>query len=136
MRFTTDIAVTEKNKAEHLQLFTEHRLTGETGEQTKAFQGGLGVFFKDELLRQVRTSCTPADVVLLLCGNPAIDVADWRAHTNHTGGLAAGDELATWFWSVVGGLDNEHRAKLLHFSTGSSRAPAGGFAQLQGYGFM
>ena len=90
------------------------------------------VFLKGELLAQLRTFCTPADVVLLLCGNPAIDVADWRASTTYTGGLAAGDELVAWFWSMVGALDNEHRAKLLHFSTGSSRAPAGGFAQLQG----
>ena len=130
---TIDIAVTEENKVEYLRLFTEHRLAGETREQTRAFRGGLGVFFKDALLEVVRASCTPADVVLLLCGNPAIAVADWRAHTKYTGGLAAGDELAAWFWSVVEGLDGEHRAKLLHFSTGSSRSPAGGFAQLQGY---
>ena len=126
------VLVTEESKAEYLQLFTEHRLVGEAREQTRAFQGGLGVFFKEDLLRQLCASCTPADVVLLLCGNPAINAADWQSNTTYAGGLSAGHELVTWFWSVVGALDNEHRAKLLHFSTGSSRAPAGGFAQLQG----
>ena len=128
-----DITVNEANKAEYLQLFTEHRLVGETRGQIKAFQNGLGVFFGGDLLVQLRTSCTPADVLLLLCGNPEIDAADWRGHTQYTNGLTKDDQLVGWFWSVVGAFDNEHRAKLLHFSTGSSRAPAAGFAQLQGY---
>ena len=117
----------------YLKLFAEHRLVGETREQIQAFRGGLSVFFGDELLQTLRQCCTPADVQLLLCGNPDIDVADWAANTLYTHGLTADAVLVRQFWSVVEGFGNEHRAKLLHFCTGSSRAPATGFAQLQGY---
>lgn len=42
------------------------------------------------------------------------------------------DDIIVWFWRLVGGLQQEERALLLKFSTGSPNVPAGGFSQLQG----
>ena len=38
-----------------------------------------------------------------------------------------------WFWAVLRGMSNEDRSTVLHFCTGSARAPAAGFANLMGY---
>merc|ERR1712232_893366 len=37
-----------------------------------------------------------------------------------------------WFWQCVREWDNEKRARLLQFVTGSCRLPVGGFADLYG----
>ena len=37
-----------------------------------------------------------------------------------------------WFWRIVEGYDEEMRARLLQFVTGSSRVPLQGFKALQG----
>ena len=57
-----------------------------------------------------------------------IDIADWRAHHQSD----CSDQINEWFWRLVDELDNEQRAKLLQFATGTSRLPFGGFAELQG----
>ena len=38
----------------------------------------------------------------------------------------------TWFWRIVARYDEEMRARLLQFVTGSSRVPLQGFKALQG----
>lgn len=38
-----------------------------------------------------------------------------------------------WFWDVVESYSHEERARLLQFSTGSSRLPAQGFKALESY---
>lgn len=37
-----------------------------------------------------------------------------------------------WFWQFVKQTDNEKRARLLQFVTGTCRVPVGGFAELMG----
>ena len=37
-----------------------------------------------------------------------------------------------WFWQYIRALDNEKRARLLQFVTGTCRIPVGGFAELLG----
>ncbi|PAV93602.1 hypothetical protein WR25_10254 [Diploscapter pachys] len=36
----------------------------------------------------------------------------------------------TWFWEWVRSLDQEKRARLLQFVTGTCRVPVGGFSEL------
>ena len=127
------IAVAEDNRLEYLQLMVEHRLVGGLQKQVAAFRNGLGVFFQDGVLDELRQLFDPADVQLLLCGTADIDVDGWQQSAEYEGGLDAGMAEATWFWAAVRALSAEHRAKLLHFSTGSSRAPAAGFTALRGY---
>ena len=87
-----------------------------------------------------------------------MDLDDWKAHTEYTGGFlesstlvrqargtaihtspcvdrkeTPGDSQVRWFWEAVQGMSNEERSKLLFFCTGSARPPASGFASLMGY---
>jgi len=126
------IPVTEANRMEYLQLFVEQRLVGEIRAQVKAFRDGLSVFFGPELLGKLRGVCSPAECQLLLCGTADIDVDDWEQSCEYEG-IPIDSAEAKWFWRAVRSLSDELKAQLLQFCTGSSRAPAAGFSQLQGY---
>jgi hypothetical protein len=65
----------------------------------------------------------------------AIDVADWRRHTEYLGEYARLGErhrVIRWFWeAVTHTLDEAQRARLLQFTTGGGSVPAQGFKGLQ-----
>ena len=135
-------AVTEDNRLEYLELLVNQRLIGDIQEQVSALRQGLDVFFKTperpphwqiSLKEDFRRLCTPVDALLLLCGAGNIDLDDWEQNTAYTGELTASSSEARRFWNVVRSLTAAHQAKLLHFCTGSSRAPAAGFEALRGY---
>ena len=128
-----EIAVNEENKNEFLQLFVENRLLGSIRPQIDAFRGGLAVFFNEEMLAKLRVECRPIDIKLLLCGAPEIDVDDWEASAEYSGGFSADSEQVGWFWLVVRGMNEEERARVLDFCTGSACPPATGFHFLMGY---
>ena len=69
----------------------------------------------------------------MLCGVAEIDVDDWQSSTKYDGGYSAESDQVKWFWAEVRRMTSEDRGKLLHFCTGSARAPATGFANLTGY---
>jgi E3 ubiquitin-protein ligase HACE1 len=127
-----EIGVTSANLEEYLQLWVEHRLVGSIRPQVKAFQNGIGVFVPAELRRQLRDCCTACDFQLMVSGTPQIDVADWEASTVYSDGLGPESAVVAWFWTIVQAMDQAEQAALLHFVTGSSRAPADGFTQLMG----
>ena len=73
------------------------------------------------------------EVELLLHGLPNIDMADWTANTEYTGEFSgnSGHRVVGWFWDIVKGWEQEQRAKLLQFVTGTSGVPVQGFGSLQ-----
>ena len=68
---------------------------------------------------------------LMIGGLGKIDLDDWKKHTRlkHCGWDS---NIVRWFWRAVDGFDDEMRARLLQFVTGSSRVPLQGFKALQG----
>ncbi|GAB9476804.1 Nedd4 e3 ubiquitin-protein ligase wwp1, partial [Globisporangium polare] len=71
----------------------------------------------------------PEELDYVLCGSDEIDVDDWEKHTRVNASLH-GHKALRWFWEFVREMPNEYRRRLLHFATGSSRVPLGGFAAL------
>ena len=67
----------------------------------------------------------------LLGGLAEIDVGDWKRNTDYNG-YWPHDQVIVWFWKAVENYDNEMRARLLQFVTGTSKVPMNGFAELQG----
>ena len=82
----------------------------------------------------------------LLGGLAQIDVNDWKRNTELVG-YAINDPVIIWFWKVrmvllynrnngicqaIENFDDEMRARLLQFVTGTSKVPMNGFAELQG----
>jgi E3 ubiquitin-protein ligase NEDD4 len=88
-----------------------------------------------------------------LCGLPEIDIEDWKRNTEYMDSAYAENEpnardsrytgdferkgashkVVKWFWEVVvDDFNEEHKARLLQFVTGTSGVPAQGFRALQG----
>ena len=128
-----NIEVTPDNVEEYLQLCAEYQLVGIIREQINAVRHGLGVFLNEALMVKLRACCTVAEIQLLLCGAPAINVDDWEASAEYRGGYSEGSDQVEWFWAQVRGMTPEEQDQLLFFCTGSSRAPATGFANLMGF---
>ena len=61
-----------------------------------------------------------------------IDVDDWQRNTVYRHYTRSSKQII-WFWQFVREqTDNEQRARLLQFVTGTCRVPVGGFAELLG----
>ncbi len=72
------------------------------------------------------------ELELLLGGIGVIDVRDWRKNTVYKGDYHANHMVIQWFWRLVLSFNNEMRARLLQFVTGTSRVPMNGFKELYG----
>jgi E3 ubiquitin-protein ligase HUWE1 len=69
----------------------------------------------------------------MLGGEPAIDIQDWKDNTSYQGNYRylANSTAVLLFWDYLKSLDQKDLAKVLQFSTGASRLPAGGFKNLK-----
>jgi len=125
-------SVTNNNVDEYIQLQMRYRLLDRVKEQVKA----LLIGFYDVVPEALLSVFDFQELELLLCGLPEIDLEDWKRNTEYTGDFerkGAAHKVVKWFWEVVvDDFDEEHRARLLQFVTGTSGVPAQGFRALQG----
>ena len=108
---------------------TKNRLVDAIKDQVEAVREGLSVFITEDLRETLLQCCTVDDIQLLICGVPTVNVNDWQASAEYDG-YSASSYVVCWFWKFVQSSSVEQRAQLLHFCTGSSRAPASGFDSL------
>ncbi|KAI8978993.1 hypothetical protein BDB01DRAFT_852215 [Pilobolus umbonatus] len=121
------IPVTEANKHEYVTLVTEQKLTTAIKDQINAFVQG----FHDIIPAPLIQIFNEQELELLISGLPDIDIDDWKNNTEYQGYTASSSPVQ-WFWRAVRSFDQEERAKLLQFATGTSKVPLEGFAHLQG----
>ncbi|OXU30875.1 hypothetical protein TSAR_002596 [Trichomalopsis sarcophagae] len=121
------VKVVEDNKEEYIRLMTEWRMTRGIEEQTKAFLEGFNSVVPLEWLKYF----DERELELMLCGMQEIDVDDWQRNTIYRH-YTRNSKQVLWFWQFVRAADNEKRARLLQFVTGTCRVPVGGFAELMG----
>lgn len=122
-----DIAVTEENKQEYVRLVVEHRLIKSVEAQLDAFLGG----FHDIVPAELVSIFNEQELELLISGLPNIDVDDWKNTTEYHNYQSTSPQIQ-WFWRAVKSFDEEERAKLLQFVTGTSKVPLNGFKELEG----
>lgn len=122
-----DIPVTEENKHEYVTLVTEQKLVLAIKDQVNAFLEG----FHDIIPATLIQIFNEQELELLISGLPDIDIDEWKANTVYEGYTLSSPQIQ-WFWRAVRSFDQEERAKLLQFSTGTSKVPLEGFAELQG----
>jgi HECT-domain (ubiquitin-transferase) len=104
-------------------------------ERVKPQLNELLLGFYDVIPEPLLTVFDFQELELLMCGLPVIDMKDWKSHTEYSGDYElVGGEYPTcqWFWDVVEEFDQEMKARLLQFVTGTSGVPARGFGVLQG----
>ncbi|XP_011314799.1 E3 ubiquitin-protein ligase Su(dx) [Fopius arisanus] len=121
------IRVVEENKEEYIRLMTEWRMTRGIEDQTKAFLEGFNSVVPLEWLKYF----DERELELMLCGMQEIDVDDWQRNSIYRH-YTRNSKQVLWFWQFVRTTDNEKRARLLQFVTGTCRVPVGGFAELMG----
>lgn len=124
--------VTAENLPEYMEAYMKYKLIGNVQPQLTEIL--LGFF--DVIPEPLMTIFDFQELELLMCGLPTIDIEDWKNHTLYTGefdGTNGDNEWCDWFWEIVeNDFDQETRARLLQFVTGTSGVPSGGFAVLQG----
>uniref|UniRef100_K3X473 HECT-type E3 ubiquitin transferase n=1 Tax=Globisporangium ultimum (strain ATCC 200006 / CBS 805.95 / DAOM BR144) TaxID=431595 RepID=K3X473_GLOUD len=121
-----NIDVTDENKDLYLERRFRYLLFESVASQLYVFLKGI----YEVIPPQVIMLFDPEELGYVLCGDPQeIDVDDWERHTVVSANLQPHNVLK-WFWAIVREMPNEYRRRLLHFATGSSRVPIGGFAAL------
>jgi E3 ubiquitin-protein ligase NEDD4 len=126
-----DIEVTNDNFPEYLEACLKYKLL----DRVKPQLNELLLGFFDVIPEPLLTIFDFQELELLMCGLPHIDMEDWQEHTEYSGEYdEVGPDHPTcqWFWEVVTDFDDEMRARLLQFVTGTSGVPARGFGVLQG----
>lgn len=122
-----NIPVTESNKQEYVRLVVEYRLQTSVSEQMSNFITG----FHEIIPKDLVAIFDEQELELLISGLPDIEVQDWQNNTTYIN-YSASSEQIQWFWRAVKSFDNEERAKLLQFATGTSKVPLNGFKELRG----
>jgi len=123
-----DISVTDENKQEYIDLVIKWRFVDRIKIQMDSFMKG----FEEIIPQNLAQVFDEKELEYLLCGLGEIDVDDWRKNTQYRGGYHDKHTVVQWFWKAVATLDNEMKARLLQFVTGTSRVPMNGFAELYG----
>ncbi|KAK6457348.1 uncharacterized protein RJT20DRAFT_39621 [Scheffersomyces xylosifermentans] len=122
-----DIEVTEENKHEYVEYISEWKISKRVEEQFRAFIDGFNELIPQELVNVF----DERELELLIGGLAEIDVEDWKKHTDYRG-YQESDQVIQWFWKCIKEWDSEQKARLLQFTTGTSRIPVNGFKDLQG----
>ncbi|KAH0584286.1 hypothetical protein H2248_009833 [Termitomyces sp. 'cryptogamus'] len=122
-----DVAVTEENKKEYVDLIVDYRISKRVKDQFEAFMSGFSELIPLDLV----TVFDERELELLIGGMSEIDVDDWTKFTDYRG-YEVNDEVIQWFWKCVRSWPPERKSRLLQFATGTSRIPVNGFKDLQG----
>lgn len=122
-----NIQVTEENKEEYINMMMQWRLTRGQEPQTHSFLDGFSEVVPLEWLKYF----DERELELLLCGMQEIDINDWQKNTIYRH-YNRNSRIIAWFWQFVREIDNERRARLLQFVTGTCRVPVDGFSELMG----
>lgn len=124
--------VTNENISHYLEANLKYRMLNRTKPQMTE----LLIGFYDVVPEPALTVFDFQELELMLCGLPEIDMQDWEDNTVYSGlfeSKGKRDQVVTWFWEVVrDDLDQEMKARLLQFVTGTSGVPSRGFSVLQG----
>ncbi|XP_065219668.1 E3 ubiquitin-protein ligase NEDD4 isoform X1 [Planococcus citri] len=123
-----NIPVTQDNKDEYISLVIQWRFVSRVQSQMSAFLEGFSQLVPLNLIKIFDEN----ELELLMCGIQNIDVKDWKQNTSYKGDYNVNSKTIQWFWRIVLSFNNEMRARLLQFVTGTSRVPMNGFKELYG----
>ncbi|EEB07284.1 HECT domain-containing protein [Schizosaccharomyces japonicus yFS275] len=122
-----NIPVTEENKHQYVNLMVNYKLKESVKDQLQSLCDG----FYDIIAPQLVQIFNERELELLISGLPEIDIDDWRNNTEYHNYTMSSPQIQ-WFWRAVRSFDEEERAKLLQFTTGTSKVPLNGFKELEG----
>jgi hypothetical protein len=116
-----DVKVTKENYDEFVDAIVRFYLVTSVSDRIAAFRSGFEHVRQTPLI----TRLSAHDYWLMLMGTEVSDWSDLREVTKYTG-YAADAVPVQHFWKIFGEMSEPEKRKMLHFMTGSSRAPIGG----------
>lgn len=123
-----NVPVTDANKLEYLNRKTQYVLVESVAPQLHALCKGFYEVVPQELL----LIFDPEELDYVLCGSDEIDVDEWERESRY--GMGLYDHGAKrWFWRMVREMPEDYKRRLLHYATGSTRVPVGGFKALKSW---
>lgn len=124
-------AVTNRNRAEFVNLYVKYLLDTSVSRQFEPFKRGFFSVCGGNALSLFR----PEEIEVLVRGSDeALDVATLRAVAIYDGWktktVEEDEAVIAWFWELFGESTGEKQRALLSFITGSDRLPAMGATSL------
>lgn len=110
--------VNETNKKEYVKLYVTWRFMRGIETQFTHLQKGFQELINPHLLRPF----DERELELIISGLGKIDIEDWKMNVKLKRCLPDSN-IVKWFWRIVEEFDEEKRARLLQFVTGSCRVP-------------
>uniref|UniRef100_A0A2C9MAF0 HECT-type E3 ubiquitin transferase n=1 Tax=Biomphalaria glabrata TaxID=6526 RepID=A0A2C9MAF0_BIOGL len=120
-----NIPVTNDNRKEYVQLYTEWLINTSIYAQFQAFYHGFHSVCASNALIMLR----PEEVETLVCGSPNLVMEDLMKVTVYDG-FSPDEPTIKYFWDVVLHLSIDIQKRLLLFATGSDRIPIGGMGEM------
>ncbi|KAG2181863.1 hypothetical protein INT44_008679 [Umbelopsis vinacea] len=121
------VKLTNDNRQEFVQLYTDHVLNQSVEKQFSAFREGFNLVCVDSAIKIFR----PEEIEQLICGSSDLDFDALEKATLYDGGWNKDTPIIRAFWEIVHEFTDEEKKKLLFFATGSDRVPIGGLSKLQ-----
>lgn len=123
-----NIFVTQENKREFVEMYSDFLLNESVDAQFKAFRRGFLMVTDESPLAAL---FRPEEVEMLVCGSKNFDFNELEKSTEYDGGYTSDSQTIKDFWSLVHSLSLDDKRKLLQFTTGSDRVPVGGLSHLK-----
>lgn len=123
----SEIPVTEDNRREFVELYTDYILTKSIRSQFDAFSQGFMMVCGGPALNLFHAQ----ELETLVCGEDRLDFDALRKNARYDGGYNAESQAAVWLWEVVLSFTDQEKHQFLKFYTGSDRAPIGGLGSMR-----
>ncbi|KAK0145980.1 Ubiquitin-protein ligase E3A [Merluccius polli] len=122
------IPVTNHNKQEFVDMYTDYILNKSVERQFKAFKKGFLMVTNESPLKYL---FRPEEVELLICGSRNLDFKALEETTDYDGGYSKDCQVIKDFWETIHSFGEDQKRQFLQFTTGSDRAPVGGLGKLK-----
>ncbi|XP_069780819.1 ubiquitin-protein ligase E3A-like isoform X3 [Narcine bancroftii] len=123
-----EIPVTNQNKKEFVQLYTNYILNQSVEKQFRAFNRGFHMVTNESPLKYL---FRPEEIEQLICGSKNLDFHALEEATEYDGGFTKDSRIVRDFWAITHSLPEEQKRQFLQFTTGSDRAPVGGLGKIK-----
>ncbi|KAF7253197.1 Ubiquitin-protein ligase E3A [Varanus komodoensis] len=122
------IPITNENRKEFVNLYSDYILNKSVEKQFKAFRRGFHMVTNESPLKYL---FRPEEIELLICGSRNLDFQALEETTEYDGGYSRDSLIIREFWEIVHSFTDEQKRLFLQFTTGTDRAPVGGLGKLK-----
>lgn len=122
------IPITNENRKEFVNLYSDYILNKSVEKQFKAFRRGFHMVTNESPLKYL---FRPEEIELLICGSRNLDFQALEETTEYDGGYTRESVVIREFWEIVHSFTDEQKRLFLQFTTGTDRAPVGGLGKLK-----